>query len=63
MAGEIERALLLQRRECRFQGDRFILVEGALLLEDEDLAGLIDVKVYMDASKETCSQRYGGDPQ
>merc|ERR1712072_1147072 len=42
-------------------GDRFILVEGALLLEDEDVAGLVDIKVYMDANKETCSARYNGD--
>ena len=45
------------------QGDRFILVEGALLLHDEDVAGLGDVKVYLDASKETCASKYLGNPK
>eukprot|EP00658_Telonema_sp_P-2_P023862 TRINITY_DN19572_c0_g1_i2.p2 TRINITY_DN19572_c0_g1~~TRINITY_DN19572_c0_g1_i2.p2 ORF type:complete len:157 (-),score=35.20 TRINITY_DN19572_c0_g1_i2:484-954(-) len=44
-------------------GDRFILVEGAMLLADEDVAGLIDVKVYLNASEETCRERYRGDNQ
>eukprot|EP00656_Telonema_subtile_P017808 TRINITY_DN19601_c0_g1_i1.p1 TRINITY_DN19601_c0_g1~~TRINITY_DN19601_c0_g1_i1.p1 ORF type:complete len:197 (+),score=46.31 TRINITY_DN19601_c0_g1_i1:81-671(+) len=57
----LETAIKVARQT--WQGDRFIIVEGALLLADEDVAGLIDVKIYLDAGKEKCSERYGGDQQ
>lgn len=41
--------------------DRFIFVEGVQLLAEEDLVGLLDVKIFLNAGQETCRNAYKGD--
>jgi len=55
----LETAIKVARQT--WAGDKFIFVEGVHLLADEDLAELVDVKIFLRASNNTCRARYSGD--